>query len=234
MKTFLASAIGSLILASTAQAAVIELQPVDDTQIVYGVGFYADETDRNFGATTAMAASTSRIAFDWDRISRSLLKFELTGLSPTDTINSVTLILTQAGYTSNPLTLELLHLGDDSWHEADVTWSTGPTLASATLLATREWAPGDTVNWTSWTVPAAGEWDWGPDLADGFVSFVLKVANDTTTTPNRGVSWMTKESGGLSSPLLLIDYTPVPLPAALPLLAGMVIPLLGWNVSRNR
>lgn len=219
MQTKLIAALGVYLFSSAAPAAVLELHPVDDTQVVLGVGFYADEPDKNYGTSSAAAASTSRIAFDWDRVLRTLLKFDLSGLSDAVTIESATLVLTPAGYTSNPLVVQLNHLGDDGWVEGEVTWNTAPSLGVATPLATRQWSPGDPINWAHWSLPAAGVWDWAPDIGDGYVSYMLRVADDLTTTPNRGVSWNTKEAGLASAPVLLIEYTPVPLPAAFPLLA---------------
>jgi hypothetical protein len=230
--------LGLVLSSVTASAAQIELLPSDDTQIVFGVGFHSAEPDTNFGAFAGMGAQTSRIAFDWDRIARSLLKFDLSAWTPGLTITAARLELSVSSTTSNPVTIELHRFADDSWVEETTTWNNPPQLAGSTLLVSRfqdlaaEPFSGPSA-FSQWSIPLAGPdaWDWQSDVADGFVSFMFKVANDTTTTPNRGVGWLTKE--GSVAPRLVLEYTVVPVPAVLPLFMGGLIPLLTGLLRRR-
>ncbi|MEQ8515135.1 MAG: hypothetical protein RIC38_05980, partial [Chromatocurvus sp.] len=144
------------------------------------------------------------------------------------------LLLNVQSTTSNPIVVELHHLQDDAWLEGVATWNNAPSLTGSTLLDAHAWSPGESnMVLAEWTLPALGVWDWSADIADGAVTFMLKAANDVATSPNRAVSWLTKETSALSAPRLVIDYDPVPVPAALPLLAG-ALPLLRAAAAMRR
>ncbi|MEQ8234564.1 MAG: DNRLRE domain-containing protein [Gammaproteobacteria bacterium] len=86
-------------------------------------------------------------------VARTLLKFDLAPLGTGAKITAARLELSAAGYTSNPLVVELHHLADDAWYEDTVTWNEPPSLVGASMLAARDWSPAEAVNWTSRTLP---------------------------------------------------------------------------------
>lgn len=228
----LATALTAALCASPAHAANITLSPIRDNSI------YAENNNSNalgniFVGRTAGVSGTS--------IRRGLLEFDIAGNLPAGSvINSVTLTLQilGAGPAAGSDILELHPLLAD-WGEGtssgtgpgalpttnDATWNFrlfstaswatpggdfGPTSGTTTLgaasTATLSSQPGMVANVQNWLDTPGANFGW-----------LMRYSNETT--PSTARYFGSRESAPASRPALAIDYTVVPEPGSLTLLA---------------
>jgi hypothetical protein len=122
--------------------AVTELNPVADAYVRDG----STNVNTNFGTATTLVVKKD-INANATTARESYLKFDLSTI-PEEAIKSqLKLNISVAGATVNTTTWQIYYVPDDSWTEANITWSNKP--AGTTLLAT---ITGTNVSPVTWNI----------------------------------------------------------------------------------
>lgn len=215
MKQLAMALIVSALSFSSANAAVVTLQPDNgkDAEIVNG--FYQDS---NFG-------NSSELIANWVGNQRSigLIEFDLTSV-PAGSVTSATLSLMHSGNSNFGSRYDVFRI-TSAWDEATVTFNTAPTIdpvAVASLVITdnlvgvyRNWDVTETVaGWLSGAYENYGFW-------------IEEVPIQGTAT----AYFVSSDGSSSSDPKLTIDVASVPEPTALGLLG---LSFLGLAAARRR
>jgi hypothetical protein len=233
---------GALLAALPATAVVVQITPAADAHL------NAAFPDRNFGAETSFIVG----GLVTGSANRALLFFDIAASVPADaTINSVTLELTNVSRAPGPASDFELHRQLKSWTEGagagiqpaadgEVTWDSrahnvelwdapgglaGTDFAAA--ISGDLNTGGDTLVFSSTSGLVADVQAW-LDAPAGNFGWMLLSDDETSARTARRIA--SRESA--DAPLLTIDYTPVPEPAALT--AATAAAALGFGLARRR
>ncbi len=139
---------------------------------------------------------------------RSYLRFALDGMPASSQIASIELNLYQyvaGGYV--PI-VNVYHVPDDTWSETATTWNNQPytALLASDLLATED--IGFDAGWKSFDLLSNGLWDYDADLADGYVSLLIR----SNENGDEAHSFYSREEAveGDYAPFLRITLLPEP------------------------
>ncbi len=203
------------LFAAPARADFITIDAVEDAAVKQAS---PDATDNS---------NIIRITANADQHERTLVRFDLSVLPAGSLISRARFRWYNFGATwtagVSPV-VDLYHLADDTWSEANVTWNTQPssgaTLGQAYVSLSQGWK-GAVIRDTDLGVL---NWDPAADLADGFLSFVM-VAD--IADGSRTFAGYSTEIGTTHAPKLELTFEqgPVPEPATagLLLLAGPAV-----------
>ena len=161
-----------LVSAGLASAQVFEdeLQPEADAKVQWHE--ILDWANTNYGSELELQVGAENTALP-DKRYRSYLRFDLSSLPETFTLERARLRLFTEIYTTIPATVvDLYRVADDSWSESTITWNTQPGPSSGV--------------WTTTTVAGLQEayWDftpdWNPaaDLSDDALSLLLRLERE--------------------------------------------------------
>ncbi|MBU1196242.1 MAG: VPLPA-CTERM sorting domain-containing protein [Proteobacteria bacterium] len=168
--------------------------------------------------------------------SRSLLMFDLSAIPDAAIITGATLhiysIPTSSAYVS------LNRMADDNWAEGAVTWnsyqgsfSSAQNMGGHTVVHTNS-DPA----WEEFSM-VLNNWSWADDLSDNQLTLMLgSVTNDGAYSV--GTTFYSKEWDAHNStnfrPYLTVEYSQVPVPAAVWLFASGLIGLVGLRRKQTK
>jgi len=149
-----------------------------------------------------------------------LLRFDLSTLPANSIISSAELNL----YSSSGLTEDFLlsSLENDSWVESTATWANYMPGNTKTLVGSLS---AISAGYNAWDIDLT-KWDYGPQLTDDTISFLMEFPEGTSWTTQAGFS--SKEASS-NHPFLSVEYSvaPEPVSTVLFLAGGAVLGLAG-------
>ncbi|MBN2294211.1 MAG: PEP-CTERM sorting domain-containing protein [Pirellulales bacterium] len=153
---------------------------------------------------------------------RSYIKFSMAGLPQLSQLQSATLnmyLWEVGGYLE---TVSIYYAKDDSWIETSLNWNnapgTGDLVASENVGSYYTWGGP---KWVSFDLLASGLWDYDSDRSDGYVTFVIKTAENGEDIHR----FYSKEENvpGDFAPYLEVIAIPEPTTMAILVLGGLMI-----------
>jgi hypothetical protein len=232
-------ALGIICLYITPTWALV-INPSDDTYIAWRSN-NSTTAETNFNGNTSSSLfylKANHIALDdgfgYEYEYRSLLKFELSGIPQGATVTSATLTLYPAMTTDRSPFVEVHRVGFDNWQEGTITWNNSNTAFTTNfvpaLLDTQQFPDMYHNQPVTWNLLPL--WGWSQDLADNYVTFLLKRQGSGIGE----VNFVHKEyPNSPNIPFLTLEYTTnsVPLPPGFLLLGSGLLGLAGWRRFRK-
>ena len=220
--------VGSAALSTSAAAATIQLDVVEDALVLSDPLHVND----NYGSEPQIVVWANYPNFG----ARSYLKFDLSAVPAGHVVTGATLELFQflgGGYASG---VDVFRVASDAWSEATITWNNQPVLdpALADRISQNASLTGYERGWVSFDLLGSGVWDPSIDLgaADGQLSLILRITGGELNT-QRSHNLCSSEAGGFDcllsgevgpitgrGPRLVLTTELVPEPSALALLAA--------------
>ncbi|HDM75145.1 MAG TPA: VPLPA-CTERM sorting domain-containing protein [Deltaproteobacteria bacterium] len=158
-------------------------------------------------------------------LQRSYLRFDLSGISDNSVITSATLHLYCYSNGSSGLSVGVYRTGNFS--EGTLTWTNQPGLDPSYALTSETLAP----EWNSWNI--VQQWNYKPDLGANNLALSVRFKNEAGSG-QYAYFWSREYAGLTYDPYLVIEYTPVPIPAAAWLLGSGLIGLVAFGGRRRR
>jgi hypothetical protein len=169
----------------------ITIYPSDDTHVTSYNPFaiWGVESDRMSAGRTYYSGSPNT--------NRLFVKFPLHSIPVNATITSAQLSLFCSSFEVS--SFYALHYVGDGWSESTMYWNNQPSYGQLLDMQTV-----DATGWKTWNPLANGNWNWKADIDDKYVSFMLKLSNET-------LNWVytvynTTENGS-NTPRLIITYS---------------------------
>lgn len=152
------------------------------------------------------------------------MKFDLSGISDNSIINSITLTTYHSSAFSNPVNdpqVAIYHVSNDSWSRG----SNHPGL-NEVLTSQQSGFPSNNYVPYDWSLDVSA-FNWLADLTDNILS--LSMRNEKTSYSY--VYWHGSDSG-IYAPMLSLEYSVVPVPAAVWFFGSGLLGLIG--VARRK
>jgi hypothetical protein len=155
---------------ASAQVFEVELQPEADAKVQWHE--ILDWANTSYGSELELQVGSENTALP-DKRYRSYLRFDLSSLPETFTLERARLRLFTEIYTTIPATVvDLYRVADDSWAESTITWNDQPGPASAVWATTTV----ASLQETYWDFTA--NWDPAADVADDALSLLLRLERE--------------------------------------------------------
>ncbi|MCD4781778.1 MAG: DNRLRE domain-containing protein [Candidatus Omnitrophica bacterium] len=208
----------------SAQADSLQLQATDDTYIKNTAPL------SNFGNFPSGATRHQLELYHAGATeTQTLLKFDLSAIPDGAQITGATLSLHTRGNPTRATNLELYRNSNDNWYEDTATWYNYYTPEHETTLLSSVNEVTE-LQYYTWNLNIA-EWNYGMDLNDDALSFILKFG--LPGNPKGRLARFHSSEVTTPYPLLDIQYTYAPEPVSTVLfLSGA--PLLGFGMFRKK